>query len=114
MMSKHKKKHPHRSQQPHWQLISMSPTAGPHITGMLETAEEQYVNLQQARPKPYILDNFTVSRVIQVFGKQKKDGRFTRQAYQHLIERARTIVQSLSFGHRTYVLHLRCPYTTQS
>ena len=51
----------------------MLPTLGPHITGMLEAAEEQYANLQQARPKPYVLDDFTVSRVIQVFGKQKKD-----------------------------------------
>lgn len=71
--SKHKKQHTHRPQQPQWQPISMLPTLGPHITGMLVAAEEQFANLQQARPKPYILDDFTVSRVIQVFGKQKKD-----------------------------------------
>lgn len=71
--SKNKKQHAHQSPQPRWQPISMLPTLGPHITGMLEAAEEQYVNLQQARPKPYVLDDFTVNRVIEVFGKQKKD-----------------------------------------
>jgi exosome complex RNA-binding protein Rrp4 len=43
------------------------------IDGMLESANEQYEHLQQARPKPYVLDDYTVKRVIEVFTKQQND-----------------------------------------
>jgi len=68
-----KKKRPRQTAQPHWQPISMLPTLAMHIDGMLEVDEEQYHHLLQARPKPHVLDNFTVNRVIQVFTKQQKD-----------------------------------------
>ncbi len=71
-----KKKRPRQSgqqKQPHWQPISMLPTLATHIDGMLEVDEEQYHHLLQARPKPHVLDDFTVNRVIQVFTKQQKD-----------------------------------------
>jgi hypothetical protein len=40
---------------------------------MLEAAEEQYGNLQQAQSRPYVLDNYTVGRVIKVFTDQQND-----------------------------------------
>jgi hypothetical protein len=40
---------------------------------MLESAEEQHQNLQEARPKPHVLDDYTVKRVIDVFTTQQND-----------------------------------------
>jgi hypothetical protein len=70
MSGKSKRK---QQQRPQWQPISILATLGPYIDGMLEVAEEQYGNLQQARLRPYVLDGYTVGRVIKVFTDQKKD-----------------------------------------
>ncbi|MHB8596686.1 MAG: hypothetical protein ACYDER_07740 [Ktedonobacteraceae bacterium] len=59
--------------QPHWQPVSMLPTLAQHIDGMLAADREQYETLLEARPKPYILDDFTVNRVINAFTTQKHD-----------------------------------------
>ena len=59
--------------QPHWQPISQLPLIARHIDGMLESAEEQYQALQLARPKPHMLDDYTVGRVIDVFTTQQND-----------------------------------------
>src|SRR5260370_34481017 len=40
---------------------------------MLESATEQYETLQLAKPKPFVLDNYTVGRVIEVFTTQQGD-----------------------------------------
>jgi hypothetical protein len=40
---------------------------------MLGMAEEQYGNLQQARERPHVLDDYTVGRVIKVFTEQSND-----------------------------------------
>lgn len=40
---------------------------------MLGMAEEQYGNLQQARERPHVLDDYTVGRVIKVFAEQSND-----------------------------------------
>ena len=78
-----KKKHAHKKQtrpQPQWQPIGMLPTLGQHIDGMLEADIEQYETLLEARGKPYVLDDFTVSRVKQVFTRQRNDfGLFEEQ-----------------------------------
>ena|SRR5205085_4615353 len=58
---------------PQWQPIENLPLIAYPIDGMLESAEEQYENLQQARPKPYVLDDYTVKRVIDVFTAQQND-----------------------------------------
>jgi hypothetical protein len=58
---------------PQWQPIEKLPILAPHIDGMLETANEQYNNLQEARPKPHVLDDYTVRRVIEVFTTQQND-----------------------------------------
>ena len=44
-----------------------------HIDGMLAEAIEHYETLQEARPKPWVLDNYTVGRVIEVFTVQQDD-----------------------------------------
>jgi hypothetical protein len=40
---------------------------------MLHDDEGQYRTLLECRPKPYVLDDHTVGRVIQVFTQQKTD-----------------------------------------
>jgi hypothetical protein len=67
-------------QQPQWQSITMLPTLGPHIDGMLETAQENQANLEEARPKPHVLGNYTIERVISVYTIQRDDlGLFDEQ-----------------------------------
>ncbi|HYU76492.1 MAG TPA: hypothetical protein VEL31_27795 [Ktedonobacteraceae bacterium] len=67
-----KKKHTRQKQtarpkQPQWQGIEMLWTFATHIDGMLESSQEQYETLQLAKPKPHVLDDYTVNRVIKVF-----------------------------------------------
>ena len=58
---------------PQWQPIERLASIASHIDGMLEAAEEQYEALQLAWPKPHILDEYTVGRVIEVFTMQRDD-----------------------------------------
>lgn len=58
---------------PQWQPIERLPLLATHIDGMLESATEQYETLQLAKPKPFVLDNYTVGRVIEVFTTQQGD-----------------------------------------
>ena len=58
---------------PRWQPISQLPLLAVAIDGMLESAEETYQSLQQARPKPHVLDDYTVGRVIKVHTAQQND-----------------------------------------
>jgi hypothetical protein len=58
---------------PQWQPIERLPMIASHIDGMLESASEQYETLQLAKPKPFVLDNYTVGRVIDVFTTQQGD-----------------------------------------
>jgi len=74
-------------QQPQWQPLSMLPTLGPHIDGMLEADQEQYATLLEAKPKPHVLDNYTVDRVISAFTTQRDDlGLFDEQLRRWGIE----------------------------
>lgn len=59
--------------QPQWQPISRLSMIAEHIDGMLEADVEQYQTLLEAKPKPYVLDDFTVNRVIASFTTQKDD-----------------------------------------
>jgi hypothetical protein len=61
------------AEQPDWQPISRLPLIGSMIDGMLQDAEEHYQTLLQASPKPHVLDDYTVGRVFEVFGRQKDD-----------------------------------------
>src|SRR5260370_39888389 len=56
---------------PQWQPIERLPLIATDIDGMLESATEQYEALQLAKPKPFVLDNYTVGRVIEVFTTQQ-------------------------------------------
>lgn len=59
--------------QPHWQPIERLALIAPHIDGMLADAIEHYETLQEAQPKPYVLDDYTIGRVIEVFTAQQND-----------------------------------------
>jgi len=87
--------------QPQWQPLSMLPTLAPHIDGMLAAAQEQYETLLEAKPKPHVLDNYTVDRVISAFTTQQNDlGLFDEQlrrwgSEQRLNEAQRTEITRL-------------------
>jgi hypothetical protein len=58
-----------------WQPISALPLLGSMIDGLLYEAEQQYGNLQSCRPRPHVLDDYTVGRVIKVYTEQADDVR---------------------------------------
>jgi hypothetical protein len=65
---------------PQWQPIERLALIASHIDGMLESASEQYETLQLAKPKPFVLDDYMVGRVIEVFTAQQGDlGLFDEQ-----------------------------------
>ncbi|MBO0781659.1 MAG: hypothetical protein J2P37_22790 [Ktedonobacteraceae bacterium] len=69
--------------QPQWRPIAFLPLIARHIDGMLEADREQYETLLEARPKPYVLDGFTVDRVIVAFTTRQQDfGLFDEQLRQ--------------------------------
>ena len=61
------------AEQPHWHPIAMLTTIARHLDGMVETDQEQLTTLQEARTRPYVLDDDTVSRVKQAFTAQRED-----------------------------------------
>ena len=58
---------------PNWQPVSNIPLIAQMIDGMLAEATEHYVTLQEAIPKPHVLDDYTVNRIIKVFTHQQED-----------------------------------------
>lgn len=56
-----------------WQPIDKLPLIAPMIDDMLESAEEQYSTLQEARSRPYVLDDYTVGRIVEVYTTQRND-----------------------------------------
>lgn len=72
---------PGRTQpKPHWQPIEALAMIAAHIDGMLQADREQYETLLEAKPKPYVLDDSTVNRVIAAFSTQRNDfGLFDEQ-----------------------------------
>ncbi len=58
---------------PQWQPIDKLPVIADAIDGMLESAEEQYPTLEEARPRPSMLDDYTVGRVVGVYTEQRDD-----------------------------------------
>ncbi len=67
------------AEQPDWQPISRMPLIGSMIDGMLQDAEEHYETLLQASPKPHVLDDYTVGRVFEVFGRVKFQQRYEKR-----------------------------------
>jgi hypothetical protein len=85
-MSKQKKRRPgpggpgRQQPKPHWQPIEALAMIATHIDGMLQGDREQYETLLEAKPKPYVLDDLTVNRVIAAFTTQRNDfGLFDEQ-----------------------------------
>ncbi len=58
---------------PEFQPISQLPLIAHVIDGMLESAAETGQALEEARPKPHVLDDATVNRVLQVSTTQQND-----------------------------------------
>ncbi len=58
---------------PQWHPISALPMIGHAIDGMFASAEDVYQSLQQARPRPHVLDDYTIGRVREVHGMQLHD-----------------------------------------
>ena len=52
---------------PTWRPISFLPTYTDLIDGTLEEAKDQLALLEQARPKPYALDDATITRIIRCY-----------------------------------------------
>jgi hypothetical protein len=72
MAEKEEKSRP-MAEQPHWHPIAMLATIARHIDGMVEADQEQLATLQEARTKPYVLDDDTVTRVKRAFTTQRED-----------------------------------------
>jgi hypothetical protein len=62
-----------REPTPNWQPIGFLPRVAEMIDGMLESAEDVYHNLQQARDRPHVMDDYTVGRVREVHTTQRDD-----------------------------------------
>ena len=54
------------------QPITKLPLIASMIDGMLSSAQEQYQALLKARPKPHVLDDYTVGRVVTVLTEQQE------------------------------------------
>jgi len=60
-------------QTPQWQPSGKVFLVGTMIDGMLENAQEQYQTLVEARPKPHVLDDHIVGRLVEVYTAQRDD-----------------------------------------
>lgn len=56
---------------PNWQPLSMLPTLSEMVSGMLDEVETQLQSLREAEKKPHVLDDYTVGRVLKVYGEQQ-------------------------------------------
>jgi len=58
---------------PQWQPLSKLPLVASMIDGALAETQEQYQTLLEAKPRPHVLDDYTVGRVTKVYGDQRQD-----------------------------------------
>ncbi len=58
---------------PQWQPSGKVFLVGTMIDGMLENAREQYATLLEAWPKPHVLDDYTMGRLVEVYTAQRDD-----------------------------------------
>jgi hypothetical protein len=56
-----------------WQPIGMLPVIGSMIDSWLHDVNIQYETLEQCRPTPHVLDDYTVGRVLEVYSVQRDD-----------------------------------------
>jgi hypothetical protein len=67
--------------QPQWHPISMLPTFTFIVDGMLEESIAQLNNMRKAEAKPYVLDDATLNRVFDLFGKQLDDQQYFMEQF---------------------------------
>ncbi len=71
--------------EPNWQPICNLPMIAQLIDGQLADAKKQYSTLLNACPKPHVLDDYTVQRVIHVYTEQLEFvGVFEQQLFKWL------------------------------
>jgi hypothetical protein len=58
---------------PQWHPISALPMIAQALDGMMESAEDVLQSLEQARPRPHVLDDYTIGRVREAHGTQLND-----------------------------------------
>jgi hypothetical protein len=58
---------------PQWHPISALPMIAQALDGMLESAADVVQSLEQARPRPHVLDDYTIGRVREAHGTQLND-----------------------------------------
>ena len=58
---------------PRWHPLDALPMIGEAIDGMLESAQDVVRSLEQARPRPHVLDDATLRRVREAHGTQLQD-----------------------------------------
>ncbi|PZO13843.1 MAG: hypothetical protein DCF25_15590 [Leptolyngbya foveolarum] len=56
---------------PNWQPLSMLPMMTDMVSGMLDEVNTQLQSLRAAQEKPHVLDDYTVGRVLKVYGEQQ-------------------------------------------
>ena len=56
---------------PNWQPLSMLPMMTDMVVGMLDEVQTQLQSLRAAQEKPHVLDDYTVGRVLKVYGEQQ-------------------------------------------
>lgn len=59
--------------EPTWQPLSKLPLIAYAQRGMREAADDVYHSLMEAKPKPHVLDDATIARVIRVHTAQRDD-----------------------------------------
>jgi hypothetical protein len=64
---------------PQWQPLSRLAFIAAILDGMLTDTEEHYQTLLEAKPRPYVLDDATVARVLQVYSDQAGDFRLYQE-----------------------------------
>ena len=57
---------------PNWQPLSMLPTLAKMVDAQLEEVETQLQSLREAQKQPHVLDDYTVGRVLKVYGEQQE------------------------------------------
>jgi hypothetical protein len=56
---------------PNWQPLSMLPTFTKMVSAQLNEVETQLQTLRAAQKQPHVLDDYTVGRVLKVYGEQQ-------------------------------------------
>lgn len=57
---------------PNWQPLSMLPTFAEMVSAQLDEVETQRQTLREAQKQPHVLDDYTVGRVLKVYGEQQE------------------------------------------